>query len=879
MVGRSGHRPFPRRGHLLSADLSTPPPTRLRRRITGTVTDTPRAWAPLPEAARRALAAISGGRPREELVVLAAAAAWTTSAAEHTGELTFGVSGPDGLVTVTTALDSTTSPGRLIAALDAALRVAGSESNEVDHRHTLVVASARFDGPAVPVPTKARTQRAGLRLTLGAPEGSTRDLIAEADSELAEPWYLDVFLRAVATTLAVFGEPRTPLAEVPTGAEEDLVASAGYSRSGIKPEREPCTLTAPIASATARHPGRTAVVAADETLTYDQLWRSAGAVAVRLRELGVGSGDRVGVLTGKSVYALPAILGVLRARAAYVPIDDHIPPARAAAILDDAGARMVLSAGPPAVDFEVAWPGKPIIDLVAEELLNTNRFAAVGASDPAVALPVPEPDDLAYVIYTSGSTGAPKGVAVRHRAVSGYVRWKIAHNGLDDDSRVLQIPSHAFDSSISDLFPTLAAGGLLVLVDPARSTPTELAAVIAEHQVTQFITVPTLYRLLLEDLVPMAGSLRLVTVAGEAMPADLVARHRTVLPKVRLLNEYGPTENSVGATVFDYDGDSGCGSPIGVPLSNTVVRVTDSDGRDLPPGFVGELRLSGHSLADGYLGRPDLTAAAFTVEHSVPGAREYRTGDLGWWRPDGVLEFAGRTDHQVKIRGQRVEPEEVETVLACLPGVRAAVVVATVNPDGATALTAFVEVPTDVTDIEDADGETVAKLRSAAAPRLSSAMMPGRIVLLLELPRMVSGKPDRQALAAAVAHLGEGTGSSYFTPAAFDAASAERLDPIEAVVTELFREVLGGVPVGPDDDFFLLGGHSLLAISLLSAIETRLGSMLDLNEFFSNATVRSVAVQVRACGSVQSTAARPDRGIQSGSSGSADALSRLLDEL
>ncbi|ANZ40554.1 hypothetical protein BBK82_35680 [Lentzea guizhouensis] len=762
----------------------TPKPTALRPRFTTSVTGDPaRATAPLPQRARRALAAISGDRPLEELVVLAAAVAWTVGLAEHTNEVGLAVVGPTGPVTVAVELDDATTPAQLVVRLDGALRAAAGGTAPVDVAGALLVGSQRVGDDA--------GAAGALRVTLGAPSGERRDLVAAAAADLAEPWFLHVLLRSVTAVLTAFEEPRRPLAEAAAGAPEDLAAARAHGRGRYTSEACDTTLTAPIAMVAAADPERQAVVAGHRSLTYGQLWEAAGGVAARLAALGVEPGGMVGVDTGESIHAVPAILGVLRARAAYVPLDRHAPVEWTAAVLADAGIDVVLSDRDLGVGMAAARPGLVIIN------------PADDVSDPPAPVPASEPnaDDIAYVLYTSGPTDTPKGVVVRHRAVADHVRWKIAHNGSDGEVTLLQIPSRACDSSMSDLFPVLSAGGRVVLADPVGTKPAELADVVARHRVSQFTVTPSTYRLLLDDLAPVANSLRLVTVAGEPMPADLVARHRAVLPGVRLVIEYGPAENSVGVTVFDHDAEGSPRFPIGSPLPNTVVRVVTATGRDLPPGFVGAIRLSGHGLADGYPGRPGLTAAAFATEPPVPFDREHDTGDLGWWRPDGVLEFAGRVEDRITIQGQRVDSDEVADVLGRIPGVRAA-------------------------DVEIDD----------------------------------SGEVHRRALASA----------------AYEGGDPVDRDAVEVAVTEVFREALGGRPVAVDDDFFLLGGHSLLGLSVLEAIEDRLGVMISVNDFFATATVRAVAEQVRAARGTSVAVTRDEPPVQA--SQDPDALARLLDE-
>lgn len=306
-------------------------------------------------------------------------------------------------------------------------------------------------------------------------------------------------------------------------------------------------------------------------------------------------------------------------------------------------------------------------------------------------------------------------------------------------------------------------------------------------------------------------------------------RHHELLPAVRLINEYGPTESSVGATAFDHGTDAGPGLPIGWPVANTVATVTGGDGRVLPIGFVGELRLAGHGLADGYRNRPELTAAAFVADAGAPGGRSYRTGDLVWWRPDGMLEFTGRADDQVKIRGHRVEPGEVESVLGLLPGVRQAAVAVVSGPDGAPALAAWLE----------AVDTTVEEIRAGANAALPPAMVPTSITLIDELPRMVSGKIDRGALV----RLAETDAAP--APASSPSRTGTGGDELEAKVGAIFAEVLASGPIAPDGDFFEEGGHSLLAISVIDAIEKELGVSIDMGDFFDTPTVREVTQLIR----------------------------------
>ncbi|MFF5056666.1 amino acid adenylation domain-containing protein [Micromonospora sp. NPDC000663] len=821
----------------------SPSPTRIRPRLTAPpAPGRVRSSLSLSAPAAEGLARMSSGRPGRETTVLAAATALVVAAAENTATPTVVVATAAGPVPL--QVDLGASPMTVEALVDTAATTlhaaaTGTVGRSAGGGHVLV-----RSGPADAASTAAGSAAIEVVLT---PDR----LVAEADATWVEEWFLAVLLRAVSATLAAFVERSRRLDAVPVAAEEDLERCREYGWDRFVPQPTRTTLTAAIAARVEESPERVAVVVGTETLTYAAMWGAAQRVAERLVGLGVGAGDRVAVLTGKTLPALPAILGVLLVRAAYVPLDPQSPASRLKAILADASCRAVLSAD----GLAEGLIGPPL----EVEVLDVRRIVDESeAPSSTVTTPGPVADDPAYVIYTSGSSGVPKGVQVRHGAVAGYVRWKVDYDRLDGDARVLQVPSLAFDSSVSDIFPALAAGGRIVLVDAQHLSLRRLAEVVSEEQISHMTVVPSLYRLWLDELAPVASSLRVVTVAGEATDDSLVRRHHQALPGVRLVNEYGPTENSVCATAFDQGIDSGPGCPIGRPLPNTVVAVVGWDDRARPPGFVGELRLTGHGLADGYHNRQELTRQAFVPDSAAPGGRWYRTGDLGWWRPDGTVEFAGRADDQVKIRGHRVELGEIESALTGMAGVRAAAVVAAPGQDGAPAIVAYVE--SAVLSVDD--------IHAAVADLLPPAMVPSRFELRPRLPRLVSGKLDRQALVG----LSEDPAETSTVPE----ATADRwADEVEETVADVFGSVLGRQPTGPEDDFFVLGGHSLAAMSAIAKLEQRLLVTVDLGAFFDHPTIRAVSGLVRA--EQASRGARPAPPAPVRPVGNSDALLRLLE--
>ncbi|MEV1086134.1 amino acid adenylation domain-containing protein, partial [Streptomyces sp. NPDC050211] len=695
-------------------------------------------------------------------------------------------------------------------------------------------------------------------------DGQDTVLRAAFDTGRFEGWFADTLLRSVDHLLGQLAEPARPLADLTLVSAADRDAVQAFGHGGFAPPAGPVTLVERLERGAAAGGTRTAVVTADGVLGHDELRAESLRTARRLHaEHGAGRGARVALLAGKGRYALSALLGTVRSGAAYVPLDPAQPVQRLAEVLADTGAAALV-----AEPAHLAL-ARTLTKATGTPLLSAADLAAPGGPAGA-APPPPRPDDAAYVIYTSGSTGQPKGVVVRHSAICSYLAWKDEYHALSAATCLLQIPALSFDSSVSDVFSVLGAGGRLVLVEGSRRLDgTHLRALAERHGASHVTLVPSLYRGVI-DALAAAGTLRVVTVAGEAMPGELAARHRLLLPGVRLVNEYGPTENSVGATAFDYPGHPLYGTPIGRPLGNTAVSVRDAAGRLVPPGFPGEIQLAGPGLADGYLGRPEPTAAAFVRDAGAPSGRRYRTGDRAWWQGDGTLQFLGRADDQVKIRGNRVELGDVEAHLASVEGVTAAVAQVVGGPDGRPSLVAWVTGPA---------AADPARVRAAAAEMLPAPLVPDRVLPLDSVPLTTSGKTDRRALAERCAGSAErsaggaapGGGSpagpsglvAQFPaplrgagepPAGSPAAAGREL---EDIVSGLFCELLGVDGVGADEDFFGLGGHSLLAVDLVGALEERHGLRLEIDELFDGPTVAGVCAALRRRTDAPAGAAAP----------------------
>ncbi|GAA3169214.1 MULTISPECIES: amino acid adenylation domain-containing protein [Streptomyces] len=555
-----------------------------------------------------------------------------------------------------------------------------------------------------------------------------------------------------------------------------------------------------------RTPQATALVAPDERLSYAELDARVERLASQLAHRGAGPERVVAVALPRSVELVVAILAVVKAGAAYLPVDLDHPAGRIAGMLADAGPVLVLTDAQGAE----ALPGTLPTLLLDEPVA------------PAPARPeAPLPAHPAYVIFTSGSTGRPKGVMVPHAAVVNRLLWMQGQYRLTGDDRVLQKTPAGFDVSVWEFFWPLISGAALVLAKPGgHRDPGHLAELIRREAVTVTHFVPSMLQAFLRE--PGAAgctSLRRIICSGEALPAQTQRELFATLAATELHNLYGPTEAAVDATSWQCRrDDAGSTVPIGRPLANVSAYVLDGALRPVPPGVVGELYLSGVQLARGYTGRPALTAERFVACPFAAGERMYRTGDLVRWRAGGELEFVGRADSQVKIRGVRVEPGEIEAVLAGHPEVAQAAVVLREDRPGDPRLVAYA--------VTRSRARTDQELRRYLADRLPDAMVPAAVVLLDTMPTTVNGKLDRAALPE---------------PDRSVHTVREPRSPREEILCALFAEALGMPRVGIDDHFFDLGGHSLLALRLLARIRSVLGEGFEIRDLFAAPTVAGLA--------------------------------------
>ncbi|WP_344663979.1 amino acid adenylation domain-containing protein [Catenulispora yoronensis] len=576
---------------------------------------------------------------------------------------------------------------------------------------------------------------------------------------------------------------------------------------------EHTTLHALVESQAAHTPEAIAVVFENSSLTYRELNAQADALAHRLTHLGVGPESLVAVCAERSLALPVALLGVLKSGAAYLPLDPEYPPDRLAFMLTDASAAALLTQR--GLLAQVPETTAPVVLLD-----DLHDWPPAPTESPGTPSP---PGDLAYAIYTSGSTGRPKGVLNTHRGIVNRLNWMQRRYRLTPDDVVLQKTPAGFDVSVWEFFWPLLAGARLVLAKPGgHKDAAYLRDLIQSAGVTTAHFVPSMLGVFLaEDGADRCRGLRRILCSGEELPVDLALRCLAALP-AELHNLYGPTEAAIDVSAWQCTPQELIGAarvPIGGPIQNLALHVLDPDLRPVPIGVPGELFLGGVGLARGYLHRPGLTAERFVPDpYGPPGSRLYRTGDLVRRRSDGVVEFLGRIDGQVKIRGLRIELGEIEVVLREQPGVAEAAAVVREDVPGDRRIVAYV--------VGDADP---AGLRTALKRRLPDYMVPSALVGLDALPLSPNGKLDRRALPEP--QRGRDEGTEYTAP------ETESQQLIAAIWTDVLRVER----IGIDDDFFDLGGHSLLAAQAVAKIRRTAGAGVSVLDFFKNPTVRALA--------------------------------------
>jgi amino acid adenylation domain-containing protein len=653
-------------------------------------------------------------------------------------------------------------------------------------------------------------------LVLVAAPGDPMSLILKYQPQAVSATQVDQLAERLLTLAGRLADaPDRRIAALPAATDAELTALTSWNDTAAPITDS--TLLDLFAAAVAANPDATAIRWDDGELSYRRLDELSCALAHQLRALGVHGEARVGLCLPRSPELVVASLAVLRAGGAFVPLDPEWPPLRVRGVAESAGVVAVCTAGAlnTAPDIPVDVP-----------------VVAVDLNAPGAETPPPtqiDGEQVAYVIYTSGSTGTPKGAMIRHRSIGNRLVWQAGLLGFGPGDAALFKAPLGFDISINEIFLPLTTGATLVIAAPGVERDLEaLAALIVSARVSFCYLTSSMLAALLElpDFASAAGLvLRHVWCGGELLTPELFARFRSIVDAT-MYHGYGPAETTIGVTHEIYRSGAGRdGATIGRPNPNTHAYVLDQFLRPVPPGVVGELYVGGLLLGRGYVGEPRRTAERFVADpFGTSGERLYRTGDLAAWLTDGRLRFAGRADNQVKIRGMRVEPEEVESVLAGHPDLGQSVVLALPDASGSARLVAFCA-PRGCATLPGED-----ELRRWARERLPDHLMPAQWVLLPQLPTHDSGKVNRSALAALA-----------------DVPQAEAVPPRtpteERVLTQ-FRAVLGREDIGVTDDFFSSGGHSLLAVRLVLAVRSALDASLSVRTLLANPTAAELAAHL-----------------------------------
>ncbi|MFJ2213529.1 amino acid adenylation domain-containing protein [Streptomyces sp. NPDC101062] len=596
-------------------------------------------------------------------------------------------------------------------------------------------------------------------------------------------------------------------------AREERELLAGWSTGEDGPAGPAPSLVERFEAQVRHRPAGAAVVAEGARLDYAALERRVNRLAHALIARGAGPGQVVGLHAGRSAELVVGVLGILTAGAAYLPLDPGQPAERLAAMVEDAVPALVLSdlAAPP------------------ERWCSLTEVEAEGGRDDAPGVAV-RPSDPAYVIYTSGSTGRPKGVVVTHGSVTNLFDQWLARFGDAPGEAASAWSSIGFDASVHELLLPLTTGAVLHLVpDELRGDPRALMGWLREHRVTQAFLPPAYVKWIDEDPQErLAGlALRQLLTGVESLPETALYRMRQILPALRICYGYGPTEATLYTTAYTDFRPLERPCPIGRPLPGTRLYLLDERLRPVPPGVAGEVCVAGASLAQGYAHRPDLTAERFVPDPFVPGERMYRTGDLARWLPDGNATYAGRVDDQIKLRGFRIEPGEVEAALLALPGVREAAVLVDRSGPGEPRLVAGI-------GRGDAEPRPPHMWRTALAERLPDYMIPSAFAELPSLPLNRSGKLDRTAL---LEH------SRAARPSQVNTATPR--DQVEMALHRIWSRLLLHPRIGITDNFFDLGGTSISAIKVAHAIHEEFGEELPIRDILLHPTVEALAERVR----------------------------------
>lgn len=676
-----------------------------------------------------------------------------------------------------------------------------------------------------------------LILTEDTANGTLRVLV-EYNTALFSKGTIQRWLGYYETLLhAILQAPTHSVATLPLIPAQEWAQMQAWNYSRRRDYPHTSTISARFEAQVAATPNAVALESGNHQLTYAQLNERANRLAHLLIAHGVADGTRVALCLPRSVESIVALLAILKAGGAYVPLEPHYPVERLAFMVADTAPALILTTETVAKQL----PPTPIPVVLLDGL-----EPLLATQSPTNLPTVRDAERLAYIMYTSGSTGTPKGIGVPQQAVLRLVQ---NNDFIPQDEHLvfLHLAPLAFDASTLEIWAPLLNGGKLVLYPDELPTPTQLGRTIAEHGVTSLWLTAGLFQQLVESDVTIFRPLRHLLSGGDTLPLAAVQTVLRELPHLRLVNGYGPTENTTFTTCYPMEGESRIVGtvPIGIPIANSHVYLLDAHLQPVPIGVVGELYAGGDGLAWGYWNRPALTAEKF-IPHPFSqnaGARLYRTGDLARYRADGTIEFVGRNDFQVKIRGFRIELGEIESVLARHPAVQSAVVVVRQAEDGDKQLVAYIVAetsPPDPLSVTEKGGTErrptldTEELRHFVQAQLPDYMRPVAYLLLDEFPLTANGKIDRHALP-----------TPTLSPSAGEPIALPRT-PLEELLVMLMESLLEQSPIGVNDDFFARGGHSLRAIQLTAQIRRHIGVELPLRLLFENPTIAGMAHHITA---------------------------------
>jgi amino acid adenylation domain-containing protein len=665
--------------------------------------------------------------------------------------------------------------------------------------------------------------RCGFQFDLGFNlVAADKNLISECDytTDLFDAETISRWLRHYHTLISnIVRNPDQPLSKIPLLGDAELgQLLVEWNETGTDYPRE-AAIHQIFEAQAQRAPDGAAVVFENDSVTYGELNRRANHLAHYLRSIGVGAETIVGAYVDRSIDMVVSLLGILKAGGAYLPLDPTFPGDRLAFMLEDSGAPIVITQDG-LLEYLPKQEARAVVVLDRD-------WSSIAKSPGHNPNNVAGSNNLAYVMYTSGSTGKPKGVQILHGAVVNFLLSMQKEPGFTAKDRLLSVTTLSFDISVLEIFLPLVTGGLTVLITHETASDGKLlAAALARHEATVMQATPVTWRILLETGWKSTGRIKGL-IGGEALPHELC--DQLLEQGVELWNMYGPTETTIWSTIKKMELSQERIS-IGKPIDNTRVYVLDSNLLPVPIGVPGELHIGGDGLARGYLNRPELTSEKFIKDpfSDNPNARIYKTGDLAIYLKDGNLECLGRTDYQAKVRGFRVEPGEIETLLNRHPGIKDSAVV--VRPDslGENLLVAHVVQ-------QDGSSCGVSDLRQYLREKLPDYMVPSRIMFLDELPLTPNGKINRKALPQVSEQRDHDLERSFVAPG----------DPLEMQLTKIWELVLGVKPIGIKDNFFEIGGHSLIAARLFARIEKVMGMNLPLATLYQAPTIELLAKTIR----------------------------------